>query len=573
MVGAVGDHIEQGHVGQVAAVLEGTVADVHLQAGVAVAEGSEAIEVGERDRAQVLVALEGLGHHLVELVVVVGADVVAQLHGSLMVLDEVVVGAGDDGVLNEVSAHLVLLLDGVLLVGVGILSTIFLVLHSRLGTLVGEVLLQGFPRRVVEEVLLTQRVDDDVERQGVESGKDAVAGQHEILRAKGACAVVTGLQQGAELRQGGAAREGRVGDGEQQRHTRVGRLVGDVVEPDALQVLLVLECLTGEGHRAVRRVDVVVVVETGVDDGVGHIVGHRLDVRMIYQVLLRRGDDVAAAHKSHLVDVREDVFAHTLLQQVAVVGAAAAPAVCRYDGGGGGGSRLGTQPSQALQDGCRPCRLGRCQLGGGSPEGIFGCFLGRFGGDNCLALLNGSFRQSLLQQVAYFGQLLGRHVLHYLFSGVPYRVLGDEAHVKQLRIVFRCILGHQRQIIIDGEVVKRINHRVLHTLAHGCVQGVAQARQIIECQLSRRQFAGSLLQPSLSDGQGVLSCRHGRGSLDGGIDRLDLRQPQQHLDADARHRPPRHVLAYHLRRLRDAAQRGHIAVGQSALGKVLLRTG
>ena len=49
------------------------------------------------------------------------------------------------------------------LVDVGILAAILVVGHLFLGGFIDEVLLQRFPRLVVEEVLLARGVDDDVE--------------------------------------------------------------------------------------------------------------------------------------------------------------------------------------------------------------------------------------------------------------------------------------------------------------------------------------------------------------------------------------------------------------------------
>ena len=144
-----------------------------------------------------------------------------------------------------------------------------------------------------------------------------------------------GLQDGAELRQCGASHEGGVGDGDEHRHAGVAGLVVDFVELHGLEVRLVAEGVAAEGHRAVRRVHIVVVVEAGIDDGVGDIVAHLLDVGVIDEVLLRRGDDVASAHKAHLVDVGEDVLTHALMQQVAVVRSGAAPAFrCNLSGYG-----------------------------------------------------------------------------------------------------------------------------------------------------------------------------------------------------------------------------------------------
>ena len=262
--------------------------------------------------------------------------------------------------LNEVAVFLVLLLDAVLLVGVGILGAVLVVLGSGLGTLVSEVLFERLPRLVLKEVVLAQRVDDDVERLWVETCEDAVATKDEVLRAEGASAVVVGLQQRAELRQAGAARERLVGNGEEERHARVARLVADVVELHRAQVRLVLEGVGHEGHRAVRRVRVVVVVEAGVDDGISCCVAYALNISMVHEVLLRRGDNVAAAHETHLVDVRQDIFPHAFVHGVGVVRAAAAPALGRDETGGGGGCRRRADGiTQCLQPSEGVCHL-RC---------------------------------------------------------------------------------------------------------------------------------------------------------------------------------------------------------------------
>ena len=329
-VRAVGHQVEQVEVGKVRAVNKRRVAEVHLQPGVAVADGTEAVEVGERHAPQVLVALEGLRHHGVQLVVVVRADVVAELHGTLVPGDELVVGAGDDGVLDEVASLLVLLLDGVLLVGVGVVRAILAVLVLGLCVLVYEEALQRGPRGVVEEVLLAQGVDDDVELQRVKTGEDAVAAEDEVLRAEGARAVAVGMQQRAELREVGAANEGRVGDGERQRGGCVAG-AGVFFEAYRSQVGLVPECFGVECNRGGGLVGA--SPTSGFDDGILHIVGHIPYKSMVNEVLLRCGDHIATTHEAHLVDVGQDVLAHALVHQVGIVGAAATPTLRGEDGG------------------------------------------------------------------------------------------------------------------------------------------------------------------------------------------------------------------------------------------------
>ena len=273
-----------------------------------------------------------------------------------MACDEFVIGTNDHGVLNEMTVHLVLLLDGVLLVGIGISGTILLAYLLRVGTLILEESLQRSPRLVVEEVLLAQRVDDDMERHqpvalpyhrqrvnlrlAPEPSEDAVAGKHKVLWSKSPRAVALCLQQRAELGETRAPHEGRVGDGEQQGHRRVARVAGVLVETHLLQVGLVAERLAAEGHRAVRRVPALLL--SSVDDGLRRSVVHLLHIRVVHQVLLGCGDDVATSHEPHLVDVRENVLAHTLPQQLGVV-AVVAPAARSNQRGrvGHHGSRSG----------------------------------------------------------------------------------------------------------------------------------------------------------------------------------------------------------------------------------------
>ena len=324
-----------------------------------------------------------------------------------MALDEVIVGAYDDGVLDKVPADLVLFLDTVVLVGVGILRAVFRELHGGLGLLILEEALQRRPRVIFEIVLLAQGVDDDVEGHkalafanlgqrvylslALHACEDAVASQCEVLRAEGLCAVLFSLQQGAELPEVGTAHEGRVGDGEAQRHRGVARVVRVLVELHRLQVGLVLECLLGKGRGAGRLVGTLLL--SGVDDGVGHVVAHLLHVSVIDQVLLRRGDDVATADESHLVDVRQDVLAHALVHGVGIVRAAAAPALRGDEAGGGGGRGHWIdsvwQCLNTLKDVCR-LRGYRALDGYGAPS-----LLGRLPKNLTLNELGGSFSQFL----------------------------------------------------------------------------------------------------------------------------------------------------------------------------------
>ena len=329
VVVAVGDEVEQVKVGEVLAVGEAGVTECHLQTGVAVAEGTISVEVGEVHHAEVLVAHESLVVDGVELVVVPLSDVVAELQCTLVAGDEAVVSSNHLGVLDAMSHHLFFAQDGVVLVGIGVLSAVLRELCLGHCLAVGEESLQRFPRLVVEEVLLARGVDDDVELGGVETGEDAVACQDEVLGAEGARAVLVVEQQGAELHEVVAAHECGVRDGEQHRQAGVARLVLHRVEADGLQVLMVAEGLSGESHCSVGGAVVAVVIETGIDDGIGGRFGHILYVGVIDDVLVRRSDDVPAAHEAHLVHVRDDVVAHTFLHLVAIVRFVAAPACIR----------------------------------------------------------------------------------------------------------------------------------------------------------------------------------------------------------------------------------------------------
>ena len=162
-VGAVGDEVEQVEIDQVLTVGEARVAQRHFQSGVTGSESALAVEVGEIHHSQVLIAHECLTVYGIELVVVPFTDVVAEFECPLMFVDELVVGTDHLGVLDAMTAHLVLTKDGVVLVGKGILSSIFLQLGHRHGFLIGEVLFERFPRFALEEVVLAGGVDDDME--------------------------------------------------------------------------------------------------------------------------------------------------------------------------------------------------------------------------------------------------------------------------------------------------------------------------------------------------------------------------------------------------------------------------
>ena len=243
-----------------------------------------------------------------------------------MLLKETVIGTRHHGVLYLVAAHLVYFLCRAVLVGVSVVAAILLILGLRLSRLIDEVLLHGCPQLVVEEVLLAAGVDDDVYLGGVDACKHVVASQDETLGTQCLRAVALGLHAQVDGCQVGTAHEGRVGDGEQHGDGLVA-LHGVLVELDGLQVLLVVEGILGPGHSAGVVVGALPTACAGID---GHLllVGHALDVGVIDQVLGGRGNDVASAYQTHLMDVRQDVLAHALAQGFAVVRTAAAPAPC-----------------------------------------------------------------------------------------------------------------------------------------------------------------------------------------------------------------------------------------------------
>ena len=149
MVVAVGDEVEHVDVGKVRTVGEARVFERHVESGVACSVGALAVEVGEVHHTQVLVSLEGACLHCVELEVIPFADVVAELQCALVLAQQILIFldrcADDDGMFNLVAAHLVHLLHGAVLVGVGILCAVLIVVARGLGIVVDEELLQGLP--------------------------------------------------------------------------------------------------------------------------------------------------------------------------------------------------------------------------------------------------------------------------------------------------------------------------------------------------------------------------------------------------------------------------------------------
>ena len=187
-------------------------------------------------------------------------------------------------------------------VGVGILHAELGVLHLLFGLGRGEVALQAAPQLVIGEVLQALLGHDDVEPRGVEAGEDAVAAQDEVLGTQGAYAVLAGVQPEVNRLQAGAAHEGRVSDGHAEARHLVAVHIGILVEGHRLQLLLVLEGLLADGHRALQAAG------TDVDVGIGHVVGHALQIGVVDEVLRRGGDDLP--HHAHLVHVGDDVRLH-----------------------------------------------------------------------------------------------------------------------------------------------------------------------------------------------------------------------------------------------------------------------
>ena len=101
-----------------------------------------------------------------------------------------------------------------------------------------------------------------------------------------------------------------------------------LVELHRLQVLVVLEGVARKRHRHSRGVAALPLARSGIDYGFFRLVGDVLDIGMVHHVLRRCGDDVAAAVEAYLMNVRQDVLAHTFLQRL--THGAAAPEVLRH---------------------------------------------------------------------------------------------------------------------------------------------------------------------------------------------------------------------------------------------------
>ena len=164
---SVGDEIDHVHIGEVPAVSEARVFERQVQSGIAGAERSCAVEVGEVYFPQVFIFLECIFLHGVELIVVVRTDVVAKLQGALVFIKAIAVrtfgGPRHDQMLNLVALHLMHLLHRTILIGVGILGSILVEVGLGHSVVVDEVFLQRLPRLVVEEVLFTRFVNADME--------------------------------------------------------------------------------------------------------------------------------------------------------------------------------------------------------------------------------------------------------------------------------------------------------------------------------------------------------------------------------------------------------------------------
>ena len=132
LVDAVGTQINHIHILQVGAVGEARVLQCHLQVGVRIARPQPSGHIPETDGLHVLVASESFTGGIVQLVVVVRADVVEESHRALVLRDVVVVGSHGHQVLYLVAQVLRNLLRAAV-VGVCILHAELGVLHFRLG--------------------------------------------------------------------------------------------------------------------------------------------------------------------------------------------------------------------------------------------------------------------------------------------------------------------------------------------------------------------------------------------------------------------------------------------------------
>ena len=335
VVVAVGHQVQRVEVFQVAAVGKAVVLQLDLELRVAVLS---AVQVGEVHVLHVRVASEGTAAYVVGLVVVRRADVHGDLQCAVVVVQEVLVGIVHQHVLDGVAVLRALLLDGVLLIDVGVPGAVVVQRAAVLGhcLTVLEEPFQRLPRLAGQEVVLARLVDDDVEVQRIHVAEDAVAGQDEVLRAKAVLAVLLSLQNQVELLQVRAALEGVVGDAADERRRVLARGAARVlVEPYFLQIRPVREGILGEGRHAARRVGLAVVVVAHVDGAVAKEVPvKRLHVGVVNDVLLRVRQHVAAAHHGVHVQVGADLLAHTSVEFLGVVRAGAAPCLLGNESGG-----------------------------------------------------------------------------------------------------------------------------------------------------------------------------------------------------------------------------------------------
>ena len=231
VVVAVGHQVQRVEVFQVAAVGKAVVLQLNLEIRVAVVSG---VQVGEVHILHVRVASEGAAAHVVGLVVVRRADVHGDLQCAVVVVQEVLVGIVHQHVLDGVAVLRALLLDGVLLIHVGVPGAVVVQRAAVLGhgLAILEEPFQRFPRLAGQEVVLARLISNNVEVQRVHVAEDAVASQDEVLRAKAVLAVLLSLQNQVELLQVRAALEGVVGDAADERRRVLARGAARVfVEP------------------------------------------------------------------------------------------------------------------------------------------------------------------------------------------------------------------------------------------------------------------------------------------------------------------------------------------------------
>ena len=135
-----------------------------------------------------------------------------------------------------------------------------------------------------------------------------------------------GIEQQVQLAQLIAPYEGRVRNGDVHRHGLVG---GDVAfeERHRFEVLMVSEGILGHARGARIGVAGLSLVGAGIDYGISHIVGYILNICVVNDVLHWCGDDVAATHDAHLMNVRKDVGTHAFLQALAAVVSGPSPSV------------------------------------------------------------------------------------------------------------------------------------------------------------------------------------------------------------------------------------------------------